>query len=240
MDTISYVALTRQTGLLNELQVVANNLANMSTTGFRAEGVVFAEMVEALPAEGGSIAMTEARVRYTNALQGALERTGGTLDLGIQGDGFFQIETPDGNKLSRNGAFATNAESELVTMDGYPVLDASGARIFVPPDAANISIASDGTLSADGNAVAQVGLLTVDDFSSLTRSDGVMFVPDGPVRVAEGAVVMQGFLEQSNVNPVVEITRMIEVQRAYELGQRLLEKDDERIRTVVRTLGAAV
>ena len=91
-----------------------------------------------------------------------------------------------------------------------------------------------------GNAVAQVGLLTVDDFSSLTRSDGVMFVPDGPVRVAEGAVVMQGFLEQSNVNPVVEITRMIEVQRAYELGQRLLEKDDERIRTVVRTLGAAV
>ena len=141
MDTISYVVLTRQTGLRNELQVVANNIANMSTTGYRAEGVVFAEMVEALPAEGGSVAMTEARVRYTNALPGALTRTGGTFDMGIQGDGFFQIETPDGPRLSRNGAFATNAESELVTLDGYPVLDASGAR--VSDEDADVTLSAD-------------------------------------------------------------------------------------------------
>ena len=238
MDTISYVVLTRQTGLRNELQVVANNIANMSTTGYRAEGVVFAEMVEALPAEGGSVAMTEARVRYTNALPGALTRTGGTFDMGIQGDGFFQIETPDGPRLSRNGAFATNAESELVTLDGYPVLDASGARVFIPPDAGQVSIASDGTVSADGNAVAQVGVMTVADPASLERTDGVMFRSDEAFVPVENPTVMQGFLEESNVNPVVEITRMIEVQRAYELGQKLLEKDDERIRTVIRTLGA--
>ena len=106
------------------------------------------------------------------------------------------------------------------------------------PDAGQVSIASDGTVSADGNAVAQVGVMTVADPASLERTDGVMFRSDEAFVPVENPTVMQGFLEESNVNPVVEITRMIEVQRAYELGQKLLEKDDERIRTVIRTLGA--
>lgn len=237
MDTISYVALTRQTGLMNEMQVVANNLANMSTTGYRAEGVVFAEMVQRLPAEGGSVAMTATRGGYTEGVQGRLVRTGGTFDIGIQGDGFFQIETPSGNRLSRGGSFTPDQNNELVTMDGYPVLDAGGARVFIPPDARNVTIASDGTVDVNGLAVAQIGLFNVADPDLLNRTDGVMFVPDEALLPVENPVMMQGFLEQSNVDPIAEITRMIEVQRAFELGQKLLDKDDERIRNVLRTLG---
>lgn len=238
MDTISYVALTRQSGLLKEMQMVANNLANMSTTGYRAEGVVFAEMVTALPAEGGSIAMTSARVRYTSEAQGALQQTGGKFDLGIQGEGFFQIQTPAGIALTRAGAFTPNEENDLVTMDGHPVLDVAGGTIFIPPDARSISVGTDGTLTVDGQIMTQIGVVSIRDEDDLTRDASGTFMADEAFQPVENPKVMQGFLEQSNVDPVREITRMIEVQRAYELGQKLLDRDDERIRQVIRTIGA--
>lgn len=239
MENATYVTLTRQSGLLKELQVVANNIANASTTGYRAEGVVFAEMVRALPTEGGAVAMTDARVRYTAAINGVLTKTNGTFDLGIQGEGFFLIETPTGERLTRRGAFTVSPENELITLDGDRVLDAGGAPLFVPPDAAQVNIGADGTMSADGRPVAQIGLFTVQDPADLVRKDGTTFIADAPLLPADGATVSQGFLEGSNVNPVVEITRMIEVQRAYELGQKLLDGEDERVRAVVRSLGAA-
>lgn len=237
MDNATYVTLTRQSGLLKELQTVANNVANMATAGYRAEGVVFAEMIKALPTEGGGIAMTDARVRYTSTMQGGLSQTNGTLDLAIQGDGFFLIEHEAGDRLTRNGAFTTNPQNELVTMDANRVLDAGGAPIFIPPDAANISFSPDGTLSADGRPIAQIGLYTIENKADLLRADGVTFTTEAPLLPAEDASVAQGFVEDSNVNPVWEVTRMIEVQRAYELGQKFLEREDERMRAVLRTLG---
>jgi len=209
LDTISYVALTRLSGLRNEMQVVANNLANMSTAGYRAEGVVFAEMVERLPTEGGSVAMTATRGRFTEPEQGSLRQTGGTYDLSIQGDGYFQIETPEGIRLTRNGAFTTNENSELVTMDGYPVLDASGGILFIPNDAKQITFGRDGTLAADDRPVGQVGVMTVADEGMLRRANGVQFVAEGGVQPLENPVVTQGYIEQSNVNPVVELTRAL-------------------------------
>ena len=98
MDLAGYVALTRQAGLAKELQSVANNIANLSTTGYRREGVVFAEMVEALPVEGGSVAMTAARGRWFDELQGALDESGGALDLAIEGEGYFTVMTAAGER----------------------------------------------------------------------------------------------------------------------------------------------
>ena len=239
MDSPSYVALTRQTGLLKEIQIVANNIANSATSGYRAEGVVFAEMISAGNSEGGSISMTDARVRYTHEREGVFSKTNGTFDLAIQNDGYFQVETPNGVRLTRNGSFTPNAINELVTLDGYRVLDAGGAPIFVPPDAGTISFAPDGTMSNQEGPIAQIGLVRADEFSTLVREDGVFFrATEGTVPV-ENPGVVQGFVEGSNVNAVIEIARLIEVQRAYESGQKFLEKEDERIRSVVRTLGAA-
>lgn len=240
MDLASYVALTRQSGLLKEIQSVANNIANISTTGFRREGVVFAEVVEALPAEGGSVAMTSARGRYTEEAQGGLSQTGGTLDIAIEGEGFFTVLTAQGERLTRAGAFTRSADGEVVNMDGHQLLDEGGGPILIPFEARSINIAGDGSLSVDGQPVARIGLVIVEDQTQLFRETGVLFRADGGVQPLENGRVLQGFLEQSNVNPVAEMARMILVQRAYEYGQKLMDQDDERIRNVVRTLGAPV
>jgi flagellar basal-body rod protein FlgF len=237
MDLAGYVALTRQAGLAKELQSVANNIANLSTTGYRREGVLFAEHVRALPTEGGSVAMTEARARYFDELQGALQETGGVLDLAIEGDGYFTVRTAAGDRLTRAGAFTRDAEGTVITMDGHPLLDEGAGEITVPFEAKAVSVSSDGTLTADGEPVARVGLVTVEDQTGLFREAGTLFRADTPLLPVENGRIVQGFLEQSNVNPVGELARMVEVQRAYEYGQKLLDQEDERIRLVVRVLG---
>ena len=236
MDLPGYVALTRQSGLAKEMQSVANNIANLSTTGFRREGVIFAEEVQALPAEGGSVAMTEARARYTDSLQGSLEETGGSLDLAIEGDGYFTVMTPQGERLTRAGAFTRNADGTVVNMDGHPLLDEGGGEITIPFESKAIAVAPDGTLSIDGAPAAKVGIVKGTDPAKMTREAGTLFKAAATEPLETGRV-MQGFLEQSNVNPIQEMARMVEVQRAYEYGQKLMDSEDERIRLVVKTLG---
>ena len=240
MDFAGYVALTRQSGLAKELQSVANNIANLSTTGYRREGVVFAEMVEALPVEGNSVAMTAARGRYFDELQGSLDETGGALDLAIEGEGNFTVQTPAGDRLTRAGAFTRDADGRVVNLDGHPLLDEGGGEIVIPFEARQINVSADGTVSADGEPVARIGLVTVEDQSKLFREAGVLFRADTAPTPIEDGRVLQGFLEQSNVNPVAELARMVEVQRAYEYGQKLMDTEDDRIRLVVRTLGQQV
>ncbi|PZX15074.1 flagellar basal-body rod protein FlgF [Palleronia aestuarii] len=238
MDNAGYTTLARQSGLMREMQVVANNIANMATGGFRKEGLIFSEYVQDLDGTAPSLSMATSNARMTSQMQGAVEQTGATFDLAIEGRGFFLIETPDGEALTRAGNFTPNAEGDLVTADGFRLLDAGGAPVFVPPDAEAISIAADGTLSADGQPLNQIGLWEPETVSDTTRRDGVLFTLDAPPVPVENGVVLQGFLEASNVNPVAEISRMIDVQRAYELGQGFLDKEDERIRGVLKTLGS--
>lgn len=237
MDNIGYTSLARQSGLMREMSAVANNIANASTSGFRKEGVVFSEFVHAMPTDEPSLSMATANGRSINLQQGALTQTGGTYDFAIEGDGFFMLEGPNGPLLTRAGAFTPSAEGELVNVDGLRLLDAGGAPVFVPPDAKAVSLASDGTLSADGQPVTQIGLFAPLDPVDLQYQQGVQFTaPGGTEPVLEGANILQGFIEGSNVNPVEEITRMIEVQRSYELGQSFIEKEDERIRAVLQTV----
>ena len=237
MDNPGYVTLTRQSGLLKEMQLVANNIANMTTTGFRREGTVFAEVIDRLDVAGGTVALTDARIRTTDFSQGALQATNGTYDFAIEGDGFFRIETEDGDALSRAGSFALNPAGELVTPDGRRVLDAAGAPLFFPADARSIAVSTDGTVSVDGQPLGQLGLVTVEDKTSLTRRSQNLFETDQNIIPATDAALFQGFVEMSNVNPVLEVARMIEVQRAYEMGASFLQNEDERMRQVVRVIG---
>lgn len=238
MENGVYATLTRQAGLLREMQSVANNIANLSTTGFRAEGVIFAEHVRALGPGEESLSMAHASGRRLQLQQGGLTQTGSEFDFAIEGDGFFLVETSEGERLTRAGHFMPDANGELVSPDGYRLLDAGGAPVFVPPDARNVALAEDGTLSADGAPLTVIGLWQPSDPFDLEHRDGVLFEAPGGVEPAPPAVLMQGFLEESNVNPVSEIARMIEVQRAYELGQTFLDKEDERVRGFIRTVGA--
>lgn len=231
-----YVTLSRQSGLMNEMRTVANNLANLSTTGFRREGVIFSEWVRAAEGPAGSVSMGTARVRRTDLAPGTLSQTGGTFDFAIEGEGFFMIETPGGQRLTRAGSYTPGPSGELVNGDGDFLLDAGGAPVFAPPGARAINLAADGTLSADGVPLARIGLVLPEDPTAMTREAGTYFDPGGPVVPAEEARVLQGFVEESNVNPILEIARMIEVQRAYELGQKFLDRESQRKDSVIQTL----
>ncbi len=237
MENATYATLTRQSGLMNEMRVVANNLANLSTTGFRTEGVIFAEHVSALGTDDPSLSMATASVRDTILAQGTVSQTGGAFDVAIEGDGFFLIETPDGERLTRAGAFTPNENGDLVTPEGFRVLDAGGAPVFVPQGTGPVGIAPDGTISAGGQPVGQIGLVRPIDIAAMVREDGVRFRAEGGFEPFIEGRMLQGFLEESNVDPVLQISRMIEVQRAYELGQSFLDKEDERIRAALRALG---
>lgn len=239
MDNPVYITLSRQVGLSKDLRIIANNIANMSTDGFRRESAVFAEMVNRLDASGGSIAQSNAQVRSTDFSQGGLRKTGGELDLAIEGEGFFLIETEAGQALTRAGSFSQSVDGELVTSAGRRVLGEGGVPIFVPGDARSISFGADGSVSADGQPVGRLALATVGDLTTLTRREDGLFETDAPLEALEEGAVRQGFVEQSNVSPVRELTRMIEVQRAYEMGQSFAKTEDERMRQAVRIMGGA-
>jgi flagellar basal-body rod protein FlgF len=235
MDGSIYTSLARQSGLMREMQVVANNIANISTAGFRREGVVFSEYIKR--SEGApSLSMGYANARVVDLQQAELSQTGGSFDFAIQGDGFFLIEGPNGELLTRAGSFTPNADGELVNPDGRRLLDQGGAPVFVPTDAGPVAMSADGTLSAKGEPLARIGLWQPADPLSLSHQGGTVFTGDA-VEPVEGGVILQGFLEDSNVNPISEIARMIAVQRAYELGQSFMDKEDERMRSVVQALG---
>lgn len=237
MENAGYAALTRQVGLLREMQGIANNLANMSTTGFRREGVVFSEHVRALGPGSESLSLSNANGRAITTLQGTLSQTGARLDFAIEGDGYFLIGAPDGDYLTRAGGFSQSETGEIVTPDGHFLLDSGGAPIPVPVGTRSLAVASDGTVSADGVPLAEIGLWEPVTPTDLIRRTGTAFTAPGGVQASQGdAAILQGFLESSNVSPVAEITRMIEVQRAYEAGQNFLDKEDERIRAVMRTV----
>ena len=235
METPGYTTLTRQSGLMREMQVIAHNIANASTTGFRREGVVFSEFVVRMGDEP-SLSMADGNARMVDLGQAGLSQTGATYDMGIQGEGFFLLATPEGERLTRAGSFTPSAEGVLVNADGHALLDAGGAPVAVPLGARSVAISQDGTMSADGEPVAQIGLWQAVDPLSLRHQAGTLFSADA-VEPAEAAVIRQGYLEDSNVQPLTEIARMIEVQRAYELGQKFLDAEDQRQRGVIQTLG---
>ncbi|WP_322867082.1 flagellar hook-basal body complex protein [Aquicoccus sp. G2-2] len=235
MENAGFAALSRQSGLMREMRIVANNIANAATTGYRQEGLIFSEHVAAVP-NGPSLSMAGADVHATSMLQGAMSQTGGQFDLAIEGDGFFRVQTPQGERLTRAGSFTPNGQGDLVTNDGFAVLDAGGAPIFVPPDAHGFSVSADGTVSANGRPLTRIGLYQPVDRTGMVREDGVMFRADAGVELAEGGRIVQGALEGSNVDAVGQVARMIEVQRAYEMGQSFLDAENERQRTALQTI----
>ncbi len=235
MDASGYVTLSRQSGLLNQMAAIANNIANSSTTGFKREGTVFSEFV-APTGDGPSLSIGYGNTRVVDLQQAGISQTGGLLDFAVEGSGFFMVNTPKGQMLTRAGSFTPGVDGTLQTADGFPVLDATGSTIFIPPDAKNIGLAQDGSLSADGTPLAKLGLWVPTDPLTLTHQQGTLFSASG-YQAADGGKILQGHLEDSNVDPVSEVAKMISVQRAYEMGQSFLDREDDRARNVIQTLG---
>ncbi len=244
METPSLVALSRQTALVRQMDVVANNLANVATPGFKSEAQVFTTVPIRSQTFGAphKLAFVQdfATARDFNA--GPLTPTGNDLDIAIQGDGFFVVQTPNGPRYTRYGHFQLNAAGQVVTKQGFPVLS-GGAPLAIDPDDGPVQIAGDGSVSANrtqgGNAPVAYGKLDVVDFNNrdaLKPEEGVMFsTNEAPVQVAQPAIV-QRMLEQSNVQPIKELTTMIWVQRSYESMQRFIDGEHERMKRAVNSI----
>jgi flagellar basal-body rod protein FlgF len=232
MSSSIYTTLTRQQGLMQEMQVVANNLANASTTGYKSDRAVFTEYLVSTGNSGDhSLSMGTLGGHTFQMEQGGLNFTGGRFDLAIQGEGFFMVETPQGQRLTRAGHFQLSGAGQLIDMQGNAVLGAGGNPINIPEDAGEVTFGADGTISGNGQIIDQVGIVLAD--GELTRDSNSYFSAEGGTVQAQDAKLVQGALEQSNVSPVLEVARMIEVQRAYEAGQALLEREDQRISQLI-------
>ena len=230
------VLLSKQIGLRQQVDVIANNVANISTTGFKREDLAFASHIERLDLPGDSLALAKVQSSHTDFRPGALARTGNAFDFAIEGAGFFAVETAAGVRYTRDGRFGTNQLGELVTSTGHRVLDEGGAPILIPAEISDLTISSDGVLSGpDGAAFGALGVRQLPEGFLRREADG-LFVADAEPELAVDARVVQGFLESSNVNPVQELTDLIEAQRAYERGRAMVDSEHERIRQMIEKL----
>ncbi len=236
MDNVGYIGLSRQSGLMRELNTVANNIANINTNGFRRESNVFAEHIKALQNGDPSLSISTLTRRYVDLSEGDIVKTSNPLDIAIEGDGFFVVETPQGERLTRDGALSLNAQNELISATGARVLDESGGAIVIPPGSGDISVTSDGVINVGTQTVGRLGVVKADP-AFLVREGQNRFRAENGYEPASDARIRQFSLEGSNVSAVEELARLIEVQRTYELSKRFSDDDGERITRTVRALG---
>ena len=228
-------SLSRQSGLLKELVVLAGNVANAGTEGYRREASVFTEYVDADAAPGG-VSIGALRGHYADRAPGAMVKTGAAFDLAIEGEGMFAVQRGEEVLLTRAGRFQLDAEGTLVTASGHPVLDEGGGMIEVPPETADVTVSPDGTISLDGLASARIGIMDARP-GTMERAGDTLWRPTEGARYVDEPAVRQGFIERSNVDPVLEIARLTEVQRAFEAGQNLLDTEHRRLERMIRILG---
>jgi len=239
----SLVLLSGQMALLNSVDIISNNIANASTTGFKREGIQF-ETYLSKPSPKQSVSFVYDRASYRDMTPGTISSTGNPLDLAIQGKGYFQIQTPQGTQYTRDGAFRTDNQGQIVTSTGEPVLGVSGAPIILPDNADSITISGDGFLTAQvGTSAsrAQLGQIGVVKFANdeavIPAGNGMLTTTQAPIPVTGNAIV-QGAIEDSNVKPVTEITNLIRLQRAYEQATNLVGMENSSLSDAIDKLSA--
>jgi flagellar basal-body rod protein FlgF len=249
MDNTLYVGLSKQVLLQRELDIVANNLANVDTTGFKVEQLLNAVDPTA-PARSTGVTPPINFVSDNGVArdytQGALRQTGSPLDLAITTQGFFQISTASGNVYTRDGRFATNSQNQLVTQSGDPVLDASGSPITLNSQGGQPQIAGDGSISqmvpgqSQAQTIGRVGVVSFSDLSSLSKQGDGYFTntTNAQATPVTGDVIRQGMLETSNVQPIVEVTDLIRISRTYDMISNILNETSSLSQTAIQRLGS--
>jgi flagellar basal-body rod protein FlgG len=251
-----YTAVSGSMAQNLRLETVANNLANVNTPGFKKDGQAFREYITAnekppaviqvpkVPAsiesfydmQGGDKSYVESIGSYSDFSQGGLKATGNSLDLAIDGAGFFEIATPSGVRFSRNGAFSIDGQGQLVTKEGWPVLKkaepgvAPDQRVMKIPIGSSFSISDEGELSVEGEVLGNVSLIELSDRQALHKEGASLYSikPNMNPQITNVARpnLKQGFLETSNVNIVQEMTDMISATRLFESTQKAIQAYD--------------
>jgi len=229
MENSLIAALARQSVLTRQMAVISNNLANLNTAGFKTESLIFKEQVE--PAGKNQVISLVHDVSYfRDVSEGPLTNTNNPLDLAIRGDAFFAVKTPEGVRYTRHGVFQLDNLGQIVTTDGNPLLGAGGAPIAIPPNTSNIIVAADGTISADAAQLGRVEVFRFDNPAALAKVGNSLLDAKGQAaQPARDSDIAQGMIEGSNVNGVVEMTRMIDTVRSYQAASKLVDMEHQRI-----------
>ena len=236
MEAATYIGLSYQAGLERQLDVVANNLANVSTPGYRGRQVMFDQYLNDQKGESNPYVSANDFGEYMDTSPGSYAQTGRPLDVAIEGDGYFGVITGQGVKYTRAGSFTMNSVGEMVTLNGQRVADAGGSPITIPVNTKKITVASDGAVYADDQGVGQLMLVNFANPQSLKPIGNALFdTKDQPVPV-ENAFIRQGMLEGSNVNGVREMTNMMEILRNYQSVQRMMQSEGDRMRSSIQRL----
>lgn len=228
MDNGIYIALSQQLALFRDMSVTTNNLANANTTGYQAEQLLFENYLNKDNNMGDRNKMSFANdiSTYRNVQDGARRITGNSLDVALEGEGqYFMIETPLGRRYTRAGAFTLDGAGTLITAAGYPVLDNSGQKIEFPEEVGDISIGGAGNVAVNGEDFATIGVAIFENPQLLKQSASGIFNSevDPAIGTEDNVKMAQGVLEDANVQPVIEMTHMIEVTRAVANTAKYIE-----------------
>ncbi len=240
MDNVSLLSLSYQLAAYRSMDVIANNIANISTPGYKRESVKFEELVQQVkPGEDQKGPQTLSFVRDAGVTRdiggGRMEQTGAPFDLALNGQGYFVVQTAAGERYTRNGHFTLNADGTIVTESGDPLLG-DGGPVTITPDDGDISFGADGTITGKQGELGKLRLVDFANPRDLQKEGDSLYAANQPANPAPDAVLSQGMLESSNVQPVLEISRMIEVMRSYEATSSLEKSDSDMKRQAIQKL----
>jgi flagellar basal-body rod protein FlgF len=234
MQIITTIALSRLAAQERSLDVLAANIANAATPGFRAERMVFSDWLvreprAAEPAGGGTLTYTQDRATYRDTRPGALTHTGNPLDLALGTlDGFFTVQTARGVRLTRAGHFELSANGTIVDTNGNALLDINGKPIRTAPGDTNLTVSGDGTVGSDNGQLGRIAVVRPADPQGLRPEGGWLFAtPTPPTQIGKPDII-QGAIEDSNVQPIVEMTRMMGDLRSYQFVSQLVQAESDR------------
>ena len=222
--------------LQTNMDIVSNNIANMSTSGFRAQNPVFEEYLSDPRYNDDPLSFVYDYGQYQMTSPGSLEQTGNPLNVALNGDGFMGVQMPGGQTgYTRDGNFYKTADGTLVNSANFPILG-QGGPITIPESSTEINIDELGIISDQNGTIGQLMVVEFDNVQELEAVGNNLYTTDGASKPAENTVVRQGFIEGSNVNSVVEMTRMISILRDFQATQKLLDSEHDRLRSAIQKL----
>ncbi|MPY72141.1 MAG: flagellar basal-body rod protein FlgF [Alphaproteobacteria bacterium] len=235
MENTLYIALSRQMVMKQHLNVVANNMANTSTAGYKGEQLMFVEYL-AQTKDGQQVSFVQDLAVVRDFSEGEFIKTGSPLDAAIHGKGWFVVDTPKGQFYTRNGHFEMNRNGEIVNSAGHPVLSDKGQPIVIGPGETDILISGDGTVSTSGGPKGRLNIVNFENDQLLNKVSNSLYTTDQPPEQALKASVTQGMIEGSNVQPIIEVSNMMTALRSYQSAQEVIKQEDGRLMEAIKTL----
>jgi flagellar basal-body rod protein FlgF len=241
MDITTSLAASRLIAQQRAMDVTANNIANADTPGYRTERVQFSDWIDKQPASGAppggsSVTYTQDRATWREQQPGTLTHTANTFDLALTGAGYFTVSTKAGPRLTRDGRFGPMTDGTLADSSGNAVLDTTGKPIQLAAGDTQFTIASDGAISSESGQIGKIGVVQPTDPMKLRAEGATKFVSDAPTQAVAAPGIVQGAIEQSSVQPVIEVTRMMNDLRQFQFVTQLVQAESDRQQNAIEKI----